>query len=106
MATEDGVVGSTAGIIIPRACTLTGGSIKVNAADASRAFDMEILKDSSGTPTVLATIALAVSATSAYSSSLSVAIAAGDEIGIRIVRTSGSGPSTFNSEVVSAELTV
>jgi len=95
-----GAGATTVAFSIPRAGTITGASIRVNVIDAARAYNLEVLLNGAS----VATVALPVSALGAFSTALSVAVAAGDQIGARLVRTSGAGGSTFVGEAALVEI--
>ena len=85
---------SQAGYEIFEAVTLTAISIRVNTSDATNDYDLEILSPSSASQTVIATLSFP-SGTTATSTTVSIAISAGSELGARLVRTAGSGNSDF-----------
>jgi hypothetical protein len=87
-----------------RASNITGISIRVDTIDASRAYQVQVVTDPDGAVASVATLALPVSTQSARTVALSVAIAAGTSWGVRIVRTSGSGASSFNDLAVLVEV--
>jgi hypothetical protein len=87
-----------------RASNITGISIRVDVVDASRAYQVQVVTNPDGAPASVATLALPVSTQSARTVALSAAIAAGTSWGVRIVRTSGSGASTFNDIAVLVEV--
>lgn len=94
--------GAIIGYTMNRTGTITGGGIRVDTADATRAYRMAIYVNG-----VFATsIALAVSTVSAFSTSLSVAVVAGDHVTAFMERTSGGGASTFGAISGWLEVTV
>jgi hypothetical protein len=95
---------SEAGIDAMTDLTLVGISVRVNASDGSRDYDFEVVTTPSGSPTPLNKVALPSGNTSARATGLSDSISAGDEIGVRAVRTLGSGASTFNHMVVAVRV--
>ena len=68
----------------------------MDIADASRAFNVEVLTSPSTSPSVLSTLNLPASNTSAYATGVTGAISANTEVGVRVKRSNGSGGSTFN----------
>jgi hypothetical protein len=90
------------GIVCNRPGTITGGGIVVDAADASRTYDLQILVNGVSA----AVIALALSTLVAYSTALSVAVVAGDVVSMQMVKTSGTGASTFNDMHAYVEISV
>jgi hypothetical protein len=88
---------SEAGDRISKDSVLRTITIEVNVGDSLQTYDIEILRDPSGSPTVIATLSLPTSTKGIYTNSLSVNITAGWEIGARIVRTLGGSASAFNS---------
>lgn len=106
LRTGEGVFCSSAGINIQPAKTLSRITVQVNAVDASRAYDVQVISNSSSaSPTVLATLSLPTSSLEADSGALAVAVAASTELGVRLVRSSGSGASTFKQVNVLVVLT-
>lgn len=99
-----GVTNSSSGLTFPRTGNITSLSVTVDSADGSRDYDLDVVRDPTGTPVSLTTLALPSGSRSAYSSSLSISITAGWELGLRMVRTSGSGDSTFNDIVAAIEV--
>ena len=100
MRCGQGVLCSSAGDRTNVATTLTGISVQVDAIDAARSYDIEVVSSPSGTPVVLSTLNLATSTIGTSVSGLSVAVAANTEVGVRVVRATGAGASTFNDIVV------
>ena len=102
-----GVPSSVVGFRLPAAAILRGITIYTDAVDAIRTFDIEAVKDPSGVPVVLGTaLALPTGVDNASRRDLAGAIAISDEIGVRIVRTSGAGPSSFSSFTVVLEVEI
>ena len=95
-----GVTVSSASDIIIRAANVTAISIEVDVADATRSFTVDVITDPSGTPTSIATLTLPVSSRTATTTSVSGAVAAATEVGVRLVRATGAGAATFNDVVV------
>jgi len=83
---------------------ITGISVRTDISDGSRDYDVEIVTSPSGTPAVIATLALPSGSNSEGTSSLSVFVSAPTEIGARLVRTSGGGSSSFNSINVNVQV--
>lgn len=75
--------------------TLFGIAIEVNASDASNTYDVEVISDPTSSSTVLATLNLPTGVRGISSTSFIANIAANTEIGVRLVRSSGSTSSTF-----------
>lgn len=95
LRTGQGVVCSSDGIRIDPASTISVVTIKVEASDGSRNYNVEVISNPSGSPSVLATLALSTGNTNA-GGTFSAAVSSGTELGVRVVRSSGSGGSTFN----------
>lgn len=97
------VITSLAGFRIPANGTLIGLTIQVETL-STNTYDLEILTDPasrSGPPTVIATLSLPASTLFAVDRTLSVAItAATDELGARVVRTSGTTAGLDNISVM------
>jgi len=104
LSTFQNIATSSTGDRIIRASILRGVSVKVNVIDTARSFDINVLSPSSGVPVIIATLTLPVSTIGVQTSSLSVAIAAGAELGAQIVRATGAGASTFTNINVSVLL--
>lgn len=84
--------------------TLVGISVHVNTSDGSRSYDVEVVKSPSGSPSLLNKVALPSGNTSARTAALSDAISAGDELGVRLVLSTGSGASSFDKIVVAVRV--
>lgn len=84
-----------------RAGTITGGSIQVNTADASRAYNLDIRVNAVS----VATVPLPVSTLGASNVVLSVPVVVGDVVSAFLVRTSGAGASTFDEMASAVEVT-
>jgi hypothetical protein len=95
---------SSVGYDMMRASNITGISIRVDAADASRAYQVQVVTNPDGAPASVAVLALPVSTQAARTVAVSGAIAAGTSWGVRIVRTSGSGASSFGNLAVLVEV--
>jgi len=104
LSTFTGVATSSAGDRIIRASTLRGVSVLVSVVDVANSYDINVLSPSSGVPVIIATITLPISTIGAHTSSLSVAIAAGAELGAQIIRATGAGVSSFSNINVSVLL--
>lgn len=89
----------SAGVSAISAMTLIGISVRVDQIDGSRTYDIEVVKNPSGVPTVLGSLNLGAAKTN-HRDDLSVLVSAEDELGARLVRATGTGMSTFNDIVV------
>lgn len=96
-----GVDSNAVGVRIMRACTVTGGSIQVNVQDNSRSYNLEIRKNG----TAVATVSLASGTVGNSDTTFSAPFAAGNILTAYLVRTSGTGASTFTSMDVQVEAT-
>lgn len=94
---------SATGYNLFEAITLTGISLRTNISDATNDYDLEILSSPSSSPTVIATLSYP-SGTISTSTTVSVAISAGTEIGARMVRTAGAGSSDFSDYIALLKL--
>lgn len=103
LETLRGIPTSNTGEIFTDEVRLKGISIKVNNADATRSFRVEVFRDSSS-PVVIATLDLPVNNDRAFRRDLDIVIPAGTEVGARVVRASGSGASSFNRINCNVEL--
>ena len=104
---SDGVLSSELGLRLPYNATLRSITVSVDTQDVARAYRVDILKDPAGTPAILGSVALGAGNTHAAQTGLSASIIANtDLIGARIVRTAGTGASTFANIVVMAEISV
>ncbi len=83
---------------------LRGVSIAVDTADPGNDYLVEILAKTTGAYGVVNTLELPAGEPDAEKLSLVEELAAGTGIGMRIVRTSGSGKSTFRNLTVSLEM--
>lgn len=88
------------GYRLPRAGTITAGSIQVNTTSTND-YNLDIRIN--GTSVV--TVPLAAGTTGNSSTGLSVAVSANDVLTAFLVRTSGSGGSGFNQELAVVEVT-
>jgi len=101
----EGVFSSQAGAMLTGDGELNGISFVADAADGSRDYDLEILSDPAGAPVVLATLPISGVQRNRVRG-LAVSIVGLTEVGARLVRTSGSGPSSFNRVVVTVEVSI
>lgn len=104
LRTSDGIDVSTCGDRLIQDVRITGISIRVDSADASRSYTVEVLSDPSGTPAVLASLTLPVSSTGAGRNDLAVFVTAPTEIGVRVVLATGSGASSFSNINVNVQV--
>lgn len=88
------------GYRLMRAGTITGASIAVNVASAN-SYNLDVRINGSS----VATLALAAGATSNSTVALSVAVVVGDILTAFMVRTAGSGGSTFSEQSAAVEVT-
>lgn len=100
----DAVPCSSAGWDAMRACTLKGISFRNDIGDASQSYDIEVVKNPDGTPSVIGTLAIPTTTRSARRTDLNAGIAVGDSFGVRITRTSGAAASEFTQFNVLIEL--
>lgn len=104
------VYSSEAGDLPTADFTIIGASIAVNVVDTVRAYNLEILTDPSGSggtgPTVVGTLFLPLSTLRNRTRALSIPVAGLTDIGVRLSRTSGTGPSTFTDIAVLLEATI
>jgi len=96
LRTGQSILCSSAGDRLINDVRMIGMSIRTNATDAVRDYDVEFIRDPSGSPVVLATLPLPSGSKSEGDNTFDAAVLATDEIGVRMVRTSGTGASTFN----------
>ena len=92
------------GLPLVAAATLIGIAVSVDVADASRNFDVEVVKDPAGTPAVLGSALALSNVTRNSRRDLVAAIAATDMLGVRLTRTSGTGKSSFKKTIVVVEI--
>jgi hypothetical protein len=90
------------GFRVIRAGKITGLSVRVNAADGARTYQLQVFVNGVLSTAVLT---LASGSTSASTTALALAVAAGDIITAFMVRTAGAGASTFGDEAALVELT-
>jgi len=93
----EGVPSSQAGELIAPAHTLTSVTVQLDEVDTSRAYEVEVITDSSSVPIVIATVSLPTNTTQASATALTINIPTNTEIGVRLIRISGSGESTFDA---------
>jgi len=93
-----------AGITAVGAGLLTGVSVRVDAADAARQYDVEVVRNPSGAPALLGALALN-NVVSNQRDDLAVPVAAGTELGVRVRKTNAvAGRSSFRRIVVAIRL--
>ena len=90
------VASSSAPFTVDTSANLRAVSISVDTVDTKN-YDLEIVVNGSVTDTLL----LAAGNTEAYTSSFTTAVAAGDNISVRLVRATGTGRSVFSDSAVS-----
>ena len=79
-------------------------SIAVDMADSSNTYSVDVVTTpGGGGEATIATLSLAATNRTAYNTALSGAIAAGNEIGVKLTRTAGSGVSAFTYATVTVE---
>lgn len=83
-----------------RAGTITGASVQVNVVDASRDYNLSIRVNG----IEVATLALPAGSLGNDTVALSSPLAAGDLLSAFLVRTAGSGASTFDEETAFVEI--
>lgn len=99
LSTGDSVRCSDAGDRLIDDVEIGGMSVRVDVADLSRDYDVEVVSNPSGVsgPTVvLATLALPSGSVSEGRNDLTTLVTAPTEIGARFVITAGGGSSSFN----------
>jgi len=104
----EGVHTSQAGFRMTADGQLRGITVQVNTTSTND-YDIEILRDPAGRaggPFVLGTLALPAGSLFAVDRSLAVAVTTAMEIGARVVRSSGSGVSSFTALVVKTEWSI
>lgn len=103
-----GVISSVAGFRMSAAGQLRAITVQVNTTSPST-YDVEVLRDPAGrlgAPAVLATLTLSPGTLFTVSGALAVAVAAADELGVRMVRTAGALSSSFSYIVVKTEWSI
>lgn len=84
-----------------RAGKITGLSLRVNAADGARTFQLQVFING----VLSAAVLTLAGVTSVSTTALAVAVAAGDIVTAFVVRTVGAGASTFVDEEAAVEIT-
>jgi len=100
-----GVTTSSAGELLTTASTLIGIAVSVGTA-ATKDYDVEIVSDPAGSPSVLGTLALTSGNTTNSRRDLSASIGSSTLVGARMVRTSGGGASVFSNIIVEVEVSI
>jgi len=106
LETGSGVFSSSAGDILTAAATLVGISINVNTIDTSRNYSVEVLINPSGASSIIGSLALPLGTQNNKRRDLAVAIPINTEIGVRVLKTSGSNQSTFSDVNVIVEVSI
>ena len=103
-----GVSTAAVGIRLASAATLIGITYSAdNTPGGARTYDVEVVSDPTGAPAVLGTaLAIGNAEQDDARRDLSAAVGAGTLIGARIVRTAGTGKSSFDNVIVEIELEV
>lgn len=104
----EGNISSIAGFVLSAVGTFRGVTIQVNTTDTN-AYDIEVISDPAGrlgAAVVLGTVNLAAAALFAIDRTFAVAVASGVELGVRVVRSAGSGVSTFSAINVQTEWSI
>ena len=99
-----GVATSLAGYVVTLATNIIGISVAVNVAAVNTYAVQILLSPTAAAPVVLATLSLDGTERTDFRRDLSVAVAAGAELGARLVRTAGAGASSFNRAIIGVEL--
>lgn len=95
----------TAGVTAITNTLLTGLSIRVDAVDGAKDFDVEVVTDpSAAVPSLIGALTLSSGNKSDQRNDLSAGITAGSEWGVRITRKTGAGRSDFSNIVVVVRL--
>lgn len=100
LSTGGNVATSSAGIILLRAGIITGASLRVSTAEPANVYNLSIRING----TEVGVLTLSATNTSAFTTAISQVYAAGDELSLALVRTSGSGKSTFATASVLLEI--
>lgn len=97
LETGDREVASSVGILLPSGVTIKGLTVAVNNADATNDYQLQVVTDPTGTPTLVAgaTLDLTLGNRTNDRRDLSIALAK-VEHGLRLIRTGGAGNSDFN----------
>lgn len=103
-----GVACTSVPVLLPAAAVLTGLTVVVNTADATRDYVAEVVSDPAGTPVLIGSgIALPAGTTSASRRDLSAAIGPGVLWGVRVRKTNAVvGPSSFIDVRVEVEVEI
>jgi hypothetical protein len=94
------IASSLCGDFIPNDSTLTTISVQLNEPDDISTYEIDIISSPSGTPTVINSLLLPLSTQNIAVTNLTSNIPANTEIGVRVVRLTGSGESQFRSITV------
>jgi hypothetical protein len=101
------VLSSEVGIRLPAASTLVGITYSADATPgASRTYDVEVISDPAGTPSIEATLAIGNAESADSRRDLSVAIGATTLLGVRMTRQADAGSSSFTDVVIIVELSI
>jgi hypothetical protein len=98
---SDGVMTSSVPLAINREATLSSASLQVNYADISQEFTMEVLVNG----TISETLQLTSGSIKVSATDFSTALSVGDDLVLRLVRTSGNARSAFSQSRVTFEMT-
>jgi len=101
-----GVVTSDLGDRLTTDATLRGIAISVDVADATNDYDVDVVSDPAGSPSVLGTLSFTSGNTEDARRDLSASISDGTIIGVRLVRSAGSGRSDFTNIIVIVEVSI
>lgn len=93
------VPSSAAGLTLLRNGRITGASVRVEGADATRDYKVSIKING----TEVGLLALAATNASASTTALAISYSANDELSVSLERTSGTGRSTFRNATVILE---
>lgn len=98
------VIASTSGESFSIDTQLERISITVDTAETTKQYTVQVGTDPTGSFTPFATLVLPATSRIAFSASdIGVSLSAGVEYGVRLLRTSGGGSSTFQDSVVALE---
>lgn len=95
-----GPLSSAVGVRMLRAGTITGASLEVDTSEASKVYDLSIRLNG----TEVETLTLSATTTGNEDTTFSTSYVAGDLISVAMVRTSGSGSSSFDDIVALVEV--
>jgi hypothetical protein len=104
MRAAGGQIVSAIGFDAMRAVTITGIAYRADAADAARQYDVEVGTDPDGVFASKESLAIN-NVTNARKTNGTGTLSAGDSWGVRMIRTGGSGVSSFKDITVLVELT-